>query len=127
MGARGTRSTASLTVASLDVAARRLRQPEGLPPPCVALWDAIVASLPADRFHKSDAPLLALYCRAVYQAEQAFASLEQHRATNGSELNPWLKVGDIAVKQVATLSARLRLCPQSRLDMKKAGVRARLD
>jgi phage terminase small subunit len=84
-----------------------------------------VDSLPPDRFHKSDRPLLALYCRHLHQAHVALAKIEEHGACDGESLNPWLKVAEAATKQCAVLATKLRLAPQSRLDRKVAGPAAR--
>lgn len=121
------KSAAALGVVAINSKQRRLKPPDDMAAPVKQIWAGIVDSLPGDRFHRSDVPLLTLYCRALYQASQAFDSLEKHKATNGDDLNPWLRVGDIAVKQAATLATKLRLCPQARLDRKTAGPMARTD
>ena len=89
------------------------------------IWGRLVNALPGDRFHSSDGPLLALYCRALHQADVAFAELEALGASREGAINPWLKVCDIATKQSAVLASKLRLCPQARLDRKVAGPAAR--
>jgi P27 family predicted phage terminase small subunit len=122
------KSAAALSVAPVtSVQARRVKPPEGLPDPVQALWRQLVESLPADRFHASDRPLLALYCRALHQAQLAFDKLERHGAAYDDSISPWQRVADSAVKQAATLATKLRLCPQARLDRKVAGPMARND
>ena len=123
MGIRGTKSSAQLSVASLELPTRRLAPPTDLPEPCSAIWRSIVDSLPAERFHVSDAPLLALYCRALFQARIAFGKLEDEAAATVP--SQWLKAAEAASKMAALLATKLRLCPQSRLDMKVAGPMAR--
>lgn len=121
------KSAAALSVANLDTRSRRVRPPESLPASAKLVWVELVDSLPADRFHPSDRPLLALYCRALHQAGLAFEAIETHGATSGDSINPAVRVADAAVKQAATLATKLRLCPQSRLDRKVAGPAARND
>ncbi|HKQ22895.1 MAG TPA: P27 family phage terminase small subunit [Burkholderiales bacterium] len=121
------RSAASLAVASIEVNARRIKPPPGLPAPVTEIWETLVGSLPANRFHVSDRPLLALYCRALHQAELAFLKLEEFGAAAGDNVSPWLRVCDSALKSAATLATKLRLCPQARADRKTAGIAARND
>jgi len=118
------KSSAALGVAPIT-GPRRIQPPNDLPEPCRAVWRELVDSLPPDRFHKSDRPLLVLYCRALYQADLAFEALEQYGAADGDSVSPWLRVADSSAKQAATLATKLRLCPQSRLDRKVAGPAAR--
>src|SRR3954466_4394574 len=120
-------SAAALSVANLETRSRRVKAPESLAEPIRAIWETLVDSLPPDRFHASDRPLLALYCRALHQASLAFDAIEEHGATSGDSINPSVRVADAAVKQAATLATKLRLCPQSRLDRKVAGPAARMD
>lgn len=117
------KSAAALSVAPIGV--RRIQPPNDLPEPCRSIWRELVDSLPPDRFHASDRPLLVLYCRALHQAALAFEALEQYGAADGDSVSPWLRVADSAAKQAATLATKLRLCPQSRLDRKVAGPAAR--
>lgn len=119
------KSLAALSVASLDTVSRRIKPPADLPEPCRRIWVELVDSLPPDRFHTSDRPLLVLYCRALHQAELAFEALEQYGAAADDSVSPWQRVADSAVKQAATLATKLRLCPQSRLDRTVAGPAAR--
>jgi P27 family predicted phage terminase small subunit len=122
------KSAQAMSVAPVvSVEARRVKPPEGLPDAVQVLWRQLVDSLPPDRFHASDRPLLALYCRALHQSNLAFDKLEKHGAAYDDSISPWQRVADSAVKQVAALATRLRLCPQSRLDRKVAGPMARND
>ena len=118
-------SAASLAVPRINTAERRVKPPANLPEPVRKIWAGLVDSLPADRFHSSDWPLLSLYSRFTYQAETALAHVEKAGATDGSATNPWLRVADVASKQCAVLATKLRLCPQTRMDRKVAGPAAR--
>jgi phage terminase small subunit len=119
------KSVEALRLQSFSASARRVKAPADLPPEIRAIWGELVDALPPDRFHSSDRPLLALYCRALHQASLAFAKLEEHGAAYETSISPWQKVADTNSKIAASLAVRLRLCPQSRLDRKVAGPAAR--
>lgn len=122
------KSVQALSVAPVvSVEGRRVKPPDDLPAPVAALWRQLVESLPPSRFHASDRPLLALYCRALHQSNLAYEKLERYGAAADDAVSPWQRVADSAVKQVAVLATRLRLCPQSRMDRKVAGPMARDD
>lgn len=115
------KSAASAATTSIDAKAGRVQPPAGLPEPAKQQWLAIVNSLPADRFHPSDRPLLSLYCQTLVRAQEAMDQLDK-------AADPvWLKFTDTLVKLSATLATKLRLCPQARLDRKVAGPMARGD
>lgn len=117
------KSVAALSVAPIGV--RRVKPPADMAEPIKAIWRELVDSMPPDRFHTSDRPLLALYCRHLHQAHTALSKIEEHGACDGESLNPWLKVAEASTKQCAVLATKLRLAPQSRLDRKVAGPAAR--
>jgi P27 family predicted phage terminase small subunit len=121
------KSAAALTTVALDATQRRVSPPPDLPEPARAIWSQLVDSLPGDRFHASDRPLLGLYCRVLHQADVALRAVEKHGAVDASDTNPWVKVAESAIKQCALLSSKLRLCPQTRMDRKVAGPAARED
>lgn len=115
------KSTASLSVVAIDSKNARLQPPKDMSAPAKQLWVEIVNSLPGDRFHVSDGPLLSLYCSALARAAEAMKQLE-------TAADPqWLKFADTHAKLAATLSTKLRLNPQARLDRKVAGPAARDD
>src|SRR5512144_1973630 len=97
------KSAASLAAVPLDPTQRRIKPPETLPAAVRTIWTAVVESLPASHFHKSDATLVALYCRALHQATVAFENIEKHGAFHGTSQNPAVRVADASVKQAATL------------------------
>jgi hypothetical protein len=68
--------------------------------------DLVAASKP-EAFRPSDSPLLCAYARAVVLERQSAAELA---AGNTKALARW----SAATKALVALSARLRLCPQSR-------------
>jgi len=64
-----------------------------LPAAVQASWTSIVESLPPNHFHRSDATLLTLYCRSLYQATVAFENIEEQGAFHGSSQNPAARGG----------------------------------
>jgi P27 family predicted phage terminase small subunit len=124
MGARGRKSQADLAVVAVDKAQR----PE--PWPTLSTleaehWRGIVKSLPADWFRPADLPLLAAYCKAAAQLDDAYARLATEPAieTNAAGTrvpNPNYRIVDATSSQLARLATKLRLCPSSRYDKQKA-------
>jgi len=114
-----------MSVTVLDHSRVRIQPPEGWPPDLKESWFELVNSLPADRFHASDRPLLGLYVRSLAQANAAFDQLEA--LADESATSPWLKAADISTKACATLAQKLRLSPSARMDRKTAAPAARED
>ena len=109
---------------SIDVRPR-LKAPATLSRPEAAIWRSIVVSVASDHFAPSDAVLLAEFCRAAHLANVAAAGITEHGAIVDGKPSAWLTVQEKAHRALTALSARLRLCPQSRFDRLKAGVSAR--
>lgn len=105
---------------------RRLTPPRPLGEGPSTIWAYIVNSVAFDHFRECDAPLLAEYCRAAHQADQAAVALAKGGPVSGGKPSPWLTVQEKSVRAMTALSARLRLCPQSRFDRLKAGTNSRL-
>jgi phage terminase small subunit len=70
-----------------------------------------------DYFRQTDLPLLSRYCEAAILAEQAALELRQGAVLNGKP-SPWIVVQEKCVRALVSLSMRLRLSPQSRVDPK---------
>ena len=80
----------------------------------------LVASCDPEHFRLSDAPLLCRYCEAVVLAEKAAQELRRRGAvTKDGRVSGWITVQEKAVRALVSLSMRLRLSPQARLDAKK--------
>lgn len=120
-----TRSDPAATALSLVVDRGKAPPPDTLKPEARAYWVTIVNSLRANYFEESDLPLLAQYCRALAGADQARSQLEIGGPTAGRAASPWHTVLGREISAIGLLSARLRLCPQSRLDRLKSGNAAR--
>jgi phage terminase small subunit len=85
----------------------------------------LVASVATDHFTTADAPLLESYAEAIALSRLAYAELEKSGPVVNGKTSPWIVVQEKAHRSQVALSARLRLCPQSRFDRTKAGKTAR--
>ena len=94
----------------------------GLPPAVKKIFHELIRTTPAGHFRVSDGPVLESFSSAVAMSRQA----EQELALSGPILpdgkpSPWMKVASEAAKTIASLSMRLRLCPQSRATSRTTG------
>ena len=81
------------------------------------MFAALVAGCDANHFRQTDLPLLPRYCEAAILAEQAALELRNGAVLNGKP-SPWIVVQEKCVRAMVSLSMRLRLSPQSRIDPK---------
>ncbi len=91
--------------------------PAGLSDPEREMFAAIIAGCEADHFRQTDLPLLSRYCEAAILAERAALELRNGAVVDGKP-SPWIVVQEKSVRAMVSLSMRLRLSPQSRLDPK---------
>src|SRR5215831_20567857 len=105
--------TAASAFAVTPVAAipKRLRPPDSLSESAKAEFIRIVMAEKADHFRKSDLPLLCSYCESAALIERAVRELQQPDVAPSPR---WLTVWEKANRNLVALSARLRICPQSR-------------
>lgn len=106
---------------AVPISRPRLSPPEDMSEPARALWIEIVDSLKVDHFQPSDAPLLRAYVEALLLSQRANAELAANGPALDGKTSPWLALFGKASQTVTSLSARLRLCPQSRFSKDKAG------
>jgi phage terminase small subunit len=85
----------------------------------------IVRSVDQSHFSEVDLPLLEAYANSAHLAAQAAEEIEQSGAVVAGKASPWLAVQEKAAKSLVALSARLRICPQSRFDRLVAGSNSR--
>jgi phage terminase small subunit len=103
----------------------RLTPPESLPEPARVIFVALVRALDGDHFSRADIPLLTQYAIACHQADEAAAKLEAEGQVVDGKPSSWLTPWEKATRTMMALSARLRVCPQSRFDRQRAGVTGR--
>ncbi len=89
------------------------------------IFEATVAAVDVYHFSAVDTPLLCQYAGAAELAEQAQLKLDEEGAVVAGKSSPWLNVLEKSSRSCVALSARLRICPQSRYDRLVAGTNAR--
>ena len=114
---RGRISAAELSVIGVDGQLARPLPPAALSEPERELFSSIVGGCDAEHFRQTDLPLLSRYCEAAVLAEQAALELRNGAVVNGKS-SPWIVIQEKCVRAMVSLSMRLRLSPQSRLDPK---------
>ena len=120
MGARGRKSAKSL-VAVTPIGERLLMCRPEAADEVRAVFARLVADVGADYFRASDADLIEQYAAAICLARDAYAELRAEGPVKDGRVNPWQVVLEKANRASVSLSQRLRLAPQSRLDPKTAG------
>ena len=114
---RGRTSAAELSIIGVDGQSARPSPPAALSEPERELFSSIVDGCDAEHFRQTDLPLLSRYCEAAVLAEQAALELRNGAVLNGKP-SPWIVIQEKCVRAMVSLSMRLRLSPQSRLDPK---------
>ena len=102
---------AAFGVAPVAAISKRLKPPDSLSEGAKAEFIRIVMAEKADHFRKSDLPLLCSYCESAALIERAVRELQQPDVAPSPR---WLTVWEKANRNLVALSARLRICPQSR-------------
>jgi hypothetical protein len=79
------------------------------------IFHELIRTTPAGHFRVSDGPVLEAFAAAVAMARRAELELASAGpVTPAGRVSPWLRVQAEAGKTIASLSMRLRLCPQAR-------------
>jgi phage terminase small subunit len=120
MKQRGRKSVGALSVVAGDDQSTRPSPPPSLSEPERELFAAILAGCDAEHFRQTDLPLLSRYCEAAILAERAALELRNGAVLDGKP-SPWIVVQEKCVRALVSLSMRLRLSPQSRIDAKTLG------
>ena len=128
MATRGRKSAASLAVAPVETEFNRLPEPPSyLTPEQEDIWRVVVASRGGDLIAPESFPVLVEYCRSVISANQVAAQLDafdQEWSKDEDGLKRWdklLAMQDRLSRNVASLAAKLRLTPSSRVQAISAG------
>lgn len=85
----------------------------------------VVNSVDASHFSEVDLPLLESYAVAAHLSSEAAEHLGAEGSVIDGKASPWLSAKEKADKLLVALSARLRICPQSRFDRLVAGANSR--
>lgn len=84
-----------------------------------------IASVDPGHFNPVDMPLLEAFSNSAALATEAAQRIDSEGAVIDGKPSPWLNVLEKAQKSLVALSARLRICPQSRYDRLVAGSNSR--
>lgn len=110
----------SLIRPGIDPAPSRLQPPRDLAADERRLFLELVNATRPQHFLPSDRPLLVRYVEAACLAARASRELKTLGVVGPEGVNPWLAVRSRATREMAVLSTRLRLSPQSRLNQRAA-------
>lgn len=128
MAQRGRKSAASLSVAVIDQELSKLPEPPAyLSPEQDDIWRVVISSRGGDLVAPEAFPVLVEYCRAVTSANQVASQLDAFSpawASDDEGLKRWdklLAMQDRLAKTIASLGAKLRLTPSSRVQAISAG------
>jgi len=80
-----------------------------------AIFHGIVDNLAADHFAPSDIPLLRQIAVAAAMAEEAESELTTGGCVVDGRPSAWIVIQEKALRGLAALALRLRVCPQSRI------------
>lgn len=125
MGARGKKSSAEVTVASLGKVSRISRPdaPYDLDDEAAEEWRQVVDRLPADWFPRETHPLLADYCRNVVLSRkiwQLIRKVEKAKRLDIEEYERLTRMAERATRVIASLATKMRISQQTQYDKKKA-------
>ena len=120
MRQRGRKSAASFETINVDGSPDRLQPPDHLSADERRRFADIVTNCDARHFRPSDMSLLVRFVEADGLAERAAKELRKHPVVDGKP-SAWLAVQEKSVRALVSLSMRLRLSPQSRVDPKTLG------
>ena len=118
MGQRGRRSASELGVVSVDGKPSRLTPPDHLGADERRRFVELVANCDAGHFRPTDAALLCRYVESDALGERAARELRDGGPVLHGKASPWIVIQEKAIRAQVSLSMRLRLSPQSRLDPK---------
>lgn len=93
--------------------------PAYLTPGAMAVWNEVIAAMPADHFDPGDYRSLAAYCEACALVERLSAQLDTEPPVivdddGVPKQNPFYRVYSTAVNSVQTFAVRLKLLPSTR-------------
>ena len=118
------KSSAELSVISIDARESRLRPPEALGERERQLFVDLVAGSKASHFQATDLPLFPGILNCLLP-KTAAGHLRDEGPVIGGRTSPWVNVLEKATKGLVALSMRLRLSPQARAPTIRHGRRRR--
>jgi phage terminase small subunit len=128
MAQRGRKSAAAMSVAIVGSDLSKFPEPSAyLSPEQDAVWRDVIASRGGDLIAPESYPVLIEFCRAVDSSNKVASQLDAFSpewATDEEGLKRWdklLSMQDRLSRNVASLAAKLRLTPSSRVQAISAG------
>ena len=115
------KSLAALNVVTPLAGGGRLRPHPGVSNAIVEAFNAIVGTMPKEHFRSCDAPLVEQYAQAIVQSREAYEHLSREGQVIAGRVSPWVTVQEKAHRMMSALCMRLRLAPQARMRVEKAG------
>ena len=122
MSKRGRKSSAELSI-RVDGSPDPLDPPDHLGTGERRRFVELVANCDAGHFRPTDAALLCRYVESDALGERAARELRDGGPVLHGKASPWIVIQEKAIRAQVSLSMRLRLSPQSRLDPKTVGRR----
>ena len=110
---RGRRSSSDLSTLRVDGRPSRIDPPESLTEPERILFCELVSNCEPEHLRPADQPLLLAYIQAILVSQDAVKRVVDDPAA--------LVIWEKSTRLLSSLAARLRLCPQSRIDGRVAG------
>jgi hypothetical protein len=121
MRQRGRKSSAAIEMGLLNIQDQTLPiSPGDVPEPLKQIVDGLIASQPADHFRDGDEPLLVMYSMEILASLEAFGHLQSEGRIVNGKVNNWAIIQEKSHRSAVALAAKLRLCPQQRMDGKQA-------
>lgn len=129
MDQRGRKSSSKLTVLP-GGEDKRPPAPKELSEREAEIWDAVIATKPADWFDDDTYPLLKDYCRHIVRQDKLSRLINEYSPDGDSEkaigaLDQLLKMSERETRLIATLATKMRLSQQSKYGARGAESAAR--
>lgn len=116
MGTRGRKSAAELEIVPAIQVCERQKAPHDLTDEECEVWSAVVNTEPAERFSRSNIPLLQQFCRHVVQARRIAELIEKATSDTDLAVADWdrlLRMQERESRQIATLATKMCISQRS--------------
>jgi hypothetical protein len=115
----------SRTKSQLPFSGPPLTPPVSLSEAEAKVFRKMIGAVDPDHFNAVDLPLIVEYCRCTVACDEAADHLRQEGSVVDGKANAWCVVAEKNQRALVAISARLRICPQSRFDRLVAGTNSR--
>lgn len=128
MNKRGRKSTAQMTVVSIESAIKHPEPPNELTEEMKLEWKAVVNRLPPDWFSRETHSLLTQYCRHILAARrvaQLIEHIEKSEDFNYQDYDQLLRMQERESRNISSLATRMRITQQAKYSHKTAHTAAK--